>query len=154
MKRFLVVTAFCSVLATVSHAAKFQVGPYCMPDDPDPASCIAKLVHYWEHRDGAGFWEVGSALSESFCVHPRKVLLALSGKRINLDSWTEDLPFHTFVVYDHADTEFGVSATAHLIDLKACMVSQANRYLEDPDVGEAAEHLLAVLNQTEVAYID
>jgi len=134
--------------------AEFQVGPFCDSTNADPSTCVLKLVSRWEHRDGAAFWEVGSALSSSFCQHPTIVLDRLSSDPTNLESWVDRLPEHTFRVFDHADTQFGQSATTHLRTLKKCMVRRATELLHDQSVGPAASELLTKLEQTEVTYID
>jgi len=146
-------TAFL-VFASVAVPGEFQIGPYCDNETPAPDECVTELVTGWEHRDGEAFWKFGSALSNSFCVHPKAVLTALSVDPADLESWVDRLSDHTFTVFDHADSQFGVDATEHLADLKTCMIERATILVDDVEVGIAAKELLDELKTIEVRYID
>ena len=156
---FMVIRAIAfSLLLSAMHlgarASEFEVGPFCGPDNPDPPACVDALVADWKMRDGAAFWDVGSALAESFCAHPRLVLTRLSQQPAVLDSWVGTLPESTFFVFDHADTTFGTEATEHLLSLKACMLHGLSTLVDDPEVGVAARHMFQVVQNTQVSYVD
>lgn len=129
----LTAVAFAAYMLSASAAlsGEFQIGPYCDSETPVPDECVMELVSGWEHRDGEAFWKFGSALSNSFCVHPKAVLGALSVDSANLESWVDRLPDHTFTVFDHADSQFGVEATEHLTHLKTCMIESATILVGD-----------------------
>ncbi len=154
MKLTAVAFAAYMVFASAAMSGEFQIGPYCDNETSAPDECVMDLVSHWEHRDGEAFWKFGSALSNSFCVHPKAVLTVLSVDPANLESWVDRLADHTFTVFDHADSQFGVEATKHLTHLKTCMIESATILVDDIEVGIAAKELLDELKKTEVRYID
>lgn len=92
MKQAVVTVVALCAAASPAASGEYQVEPYCDNETPEPEKCVLELVSRWEHRDGAAFWEVGTALSDSFCAHPKIVLGALSNEPANLDSWVDRLP--------------------------------------------------------------
>ena len=151
LSTFIIVSLLSAASLT---AGDFRVGPFCEPDHPDPVGCVGKLMEDWSNRDGMLTYEIGSAISRSFCAHPQAVLRALARSERDADAWLASLGSHTFWVGDHADTAFGSEATTHLRELKICMIENARSLVDHDEVGPMADRLLQELRQTTIRYVD
>jgi hypothetical protein len=154
MKITILLLTFFVVASSPSMAGEFKIGPYCHADSADPYLCVKDLLEDWTCRDGMVFYEAGSALSRTFCAHPKLVLEALIAVPPDLEVWIERMPTHTFFIMEHPQSEFGISAAAHLQELRSCMLEQAEALIDDEQVGAAARALLDTLKETEIRYVD